>query len=515
MKNNDIRETSLSERTLSGLGWSYLSTFTKAFLSLLVLVILARLLTPVDFGLLAIAWIFIMLGNRFGQAFVGPAVIQRAELTDFHIQVGFTLSVLIGIAMAAMIWLLAPFIGDFFRESTATEVLQALSIIFVISGIGSVPAHLLRRDLRFKELMVADVLAYSIGYGLTAIVLAVQGYGVWSLVWGEIMHRAIHAVMTVRYTRMPLHPRWALPEATDLLSRGAGFSLARSFEFIARQGGYFVVGRWLGAGALGYFTRADKLILLPRNYVGQSLFHVLFPAMAQRQQGPERLATIYLHGSEVLSLVALPVSAMLFVCAPEIVSVILGGQWGPVVILLQILAFAVLFQMCDILNFAVIGALGAVYRQSWRQGIHAVLVVGGAWYASRWGLEAVVIVIVGAQVLAYLLLTQLTVSLLAVRWRHLLRCCLPALWAGAWAAAALWLTAGQVRAMELPAVPALALELLAWFAALLAALYYAPSYVRPVSVKWALTNIPFEVLGTPGRYMRKGCKWLAREGQDH
>ena len=89
MKNNDIRETSLSERTLSGLGWSYLSTFTKAFLSLLVLVILARLLTPVDFGLLAIAWIFIMLGNRFGQAFVGPAIIQRAELTGLHIQVGF------------------------------------------------------------------------------------------------------------------------------------------------------------------------------------------------------------------------------------------------------------------------------------------------------------------------------------------------------------------------------------------------------------------------------------------
>ena len=515
MNNNDIRETSLSERTLSGLGWSYLSTFTKAFLSLLVLVILARLLTPVDFGLLAIAWIFIMLGSRFGQAFVGPAIIQRAELTDRHIQVGFTLSVLIGIAIAAMIWLLAPFIGDFFRESTAAQVLQALSIIFVINGIGSVPAHLLRRDLRFKELMVADVLAYSIGYGLTAIVLAVQGYGVWSLVWGEIMHRAIHAAMTVRYTRMQLYPRWALREATDLLSTGAGFSLARSFEFIARQGGYFVVGRWLGAASLGYFTRADKLILLPRNYVGQSLFHVLFPAMAQRQQGPERLATIYLHGSEVLSLVALPVSAMLFVCAPEIVSVILGGQWGPVVMLLQILAFAVLFQMCDILNFAAIGALGAVYRQAWRQGIHAALVVGGAWYASRWGLEAVVIVIVGAQVLAYLLLTQLTVSLLSVRRRHLLRCCLPGLWAGAWAAAALWLTAGQVRAMDLPAVPALALVLLAWFAALLAALYYAPSYLRPVSVKWALTNIPFEVLGMPGRYMRKGCEWLAREGVDY
>ena len=142
MNNDDIPETSLSERTLSGLGWSYLSTFTKAFLSLLVLVILARLLTPVDFGLLAIAWIFIMLGNRFGQAFVGPAIIQRRDLTGDHIQVGFTLSVLIGIAIAAMIWLLAPFIGDFFNEATAARVLQVLSIIFVINGCRECPGPL-------------------------------------------------------------------------------------------------------------------------------------------------------------------------------------------------------------------------------------------------------------------------------------------------------------------------------------------------------------------------------------
>ena len=508
-------QTSLSARTLTGFGWSYLSTFIKAFLSLLLVVILARLLTPVEFGLFGIAWIFMTMGIRLGNSSIGPAIIQRPDLTDAHIQAGFTLSLIIGSAVTALIWLLAPFIGEFFNEPTAIQILRVLSMMFVINGIGCVPTHLLRRELRFRELMIADLLAYFFGYGITVVILAFQGYGVWSLVWGEIIRKAIHTIMVIHYAHTRLYPRWTLQEATELLSTGAGFSLARSFEFITRQGGYFVVGGWLGAASLGYFTRAGRLIMLPKKYVGQSLFQVLFPAMAQRQQGTERLATIYLHGSEVLSLVALPVSAMLFVCAPEIVSVILGGQWDPVVILLEILAFAVLFQMCDILNFAVIGAVGAVYRQAWRQGIHAFLVVGGAWYASRWGLETVVIVIVGTQVFAYLLLTQLTVSLLSMRWRHLLRCSLPALWVGAWAAVALWLTAGQVRAMELPAGLALVLELLVWFAALLAALYYAPSYLRPVSIKWALTNIPFEVLGTPGSYMRKGCKWLSREGEDY
>ena len=314
---------------------------------------------------------------------------------------------------------------------------------------------------------------------------------------------------------MHLYPRWALREATDLLSRGVGFSLARFFEFIARQGGYFVIGRWLGAASLGFYSRADRLILLPRNYVSQSLFSCAVPGHGNSaSRGKSVLQTFTCMVSEILSLVALPVSALLFVGAPEIVSAILGGQWDPVVDLLRILAFAVLFQMCDILNIAAIGALGAVYRQAWRQGLHAFLVVGGAWYASRWGLEGVVIVIVGAQVIAYLLLTQLTVSLLNMRWRHLIRSCLPALWVGFWAAAALWLAAGQVRAMALPALSALIVEVLIWFTAATAALYFAPSCIRPLSLRWALGNVPFEVLGTLGSYLRTGLNWLSRERED-
>ncbi len=515
MSDNGGREMSLSARTLSGLGWSYLATFIKALMSLLVLVILARLLEPVDFGLLAIAWIFILFGLRVGQAFVGPAIIQRSELTERHIQAGFTLSLIAGVFLAVIIYLLAPLVGGFFNEATASRVLQTLSVIFLINSIGNVPVHLLRRELRFRELMFADILAYSIGYGFTAVILAFQGYGVWALVWGEIMHKVIHTLMVFRCIHVRLYPRWAPDEATDLLSTGAGFSLARFFEFIARQGGHFVIGRWVGAASLGFYTRADKLILLPRNYVSQGLFHVLFPAMAQRQQGTDSLASVYLHGTEILSLVALPIGVMLYVCAPEIVTVILGGQWGPVVILLQILAFAVLFQMCDILNLAAIGAVGAVYRQAWRQAIHAFLVVSGAWFASAWGLESVVMAIVGAQVAAYLLLTQLTVSLLGLCRLRLMRCFLPALWTGAWVAVALWSTASQVRALHLPSLLSLIIEMFVWTVAVIAALYFAPRCVRPQSARWVDANIPFEVLGKPGQYIGSGLKWLLSERGDH
>ena len=207
---------------------------------------------------------------------------------------------------------------------------------------------------------------------------------------------------------------------------------------------------------------------------------------------------------------ALPVSAVLFVSAPEIVLIILGKQWAPVIAIIQILAFAALFQMCDILNVAAIGAMGAVYRQAWRQALHAFLVVGSAWYASRWGLGAAAIAIVGAQVVACLMMTQLTVSIMKVRWQHFSRCCMPALWAGVWAALALWITARQVRLMALPVGLSLIVEFLVWFASTGAAVYYTPSFARPLSFRWAIANVPFEALGTTGYCLRRGLGWLAR-----
>ena len=209
MNSNDERETSLSARTLDGMKWSYLSTFSRALLSLLVLVFLARLLTPVDFGLFGIAWIFIALGARFAQSGIGPAVVQRHELTGRHIQAGFTLSMVFGIAMMAVIWLFAPLISGFFNETIVSRILQALSVVFIIQSVGVIPAHLLRRNLQFKQLMVANILAYSVGYGLTAVALAFQGFGVWSLVWGEVMRVVIYTTTVVLYSPQGLRPCWA------------------------------------------------------------------------------------------------------------------------------------------------------------------------------------------------------------------------------------------------------------------------------------------------------------------
>ena len=503
------RATSLGARTLGGVGWSTLTFVAKALLTLLVLATLSRLLTPGDFGLFAIAWILMELATRFGQTGIGHALIQRDELTGRHVEAGFALSLALGAAVTGTIWWLAPWVGRLFDEPAVTRPLQTLSAAFVIAGVGVVPGHLLRRELRFKPLMVADLLSYSVGYGLVATVLALRGSGVWALVWGELVRVLIHTATVTAYSPPRLRPRLAARETAELLSRGAGLSFIQIFDFIVRNGGYFVVGRWLGATALGYYTRADRLASLPFQYAGGSLFEVAFPAMAQRQGQRDRLRTVHLHGVELLSLAMVPVSALILVGAPEIVAAVLGGQWETSVPALQILALAIPFQTCGILNVAAVRASGAVYGETWRQAAHAVLVVFGAWFGSRWGLVGVAVAIVGAQVIAHLLMAQAALPLLGLGWRRLLRCHLPALWAGTWAALALWLAAEGLRVLEWPVMLTLAIEIVVWGMAVVATIYHAPSFLRPLSISWALAHLPVEAPGTPGRHLRSGLEWLS------
>lgn len=469
-------------------------------LSLLILAILARVLPPGDFGLLGIALIFVGFTEIFGNLGVGPAIVQRLDLTDLHVDIAFTLSVILGAVMTVAIWLFAPIGALLFDEPIVSQMLKALSIVFVIAGFGVVPEHMLRRKLQFKNLIVADLLSQSLGYGLVAIIMAFLGFGVWSLVIGTVIRYTLRTAILIRFRPPHLRFRWASPEAIDLLGYGTGFSLTSVSNFIAQQGGPFVIGRSLGIAALGYYTRAYSLISLPLR-LGSRLIHVLFPAMSERQEQRERLGDVYICGIEILSLVAFPASALLFLSAPEIVAVVLGGQWGTVVPVLQILAMTIMIRTCEAMNPPVVRALGAVYGEAWRQAIFALLSVTGAWFGSQWGLRGIATAIVIAWMVVHLLMTQLSLSLLGLPWRRLTRCHLPAVWTGFWVALALLVATQQLRAASVPIVASLIIELLVGIAAAIAAVYFAPPFAQPLSIDWVLRNVHFDAMGKLGNYL--------------
>ena len=471
-------EASLTGRTLAGFTWAGISAAVRVVLSLSILAVLSRLLKPEDFGLLAIALVFVTMARGLGHRGIASALIQRHDLTDRHIAAGLTLSAAAGAGFAAALRGAAPAVGSLFGEPAVGPVLAALSLVLVIGGLDTVPEALWRRHLRFRALAGAEVLSQLLGYGLVAITMAALGFGVWALVWGTVARHAVFAAAVVTAgPRLP-RPGLARRETGELLHAGTGFSSIALCNLVARQGSRLIVGRWLGAESLGHFTRATALGSVG-GYPGAMVAGVLFPAAARRQKRIDRLGAVYLHGVELLSLLGLPVGLMLAVCAPEVVAVVLGPQWDAAVPVLQILGAGSALRIAGILNLPFMRAMGALRRVAWRLAVHAGLLLLGVAVGSRWGLEGVAAAAVAASVLSWLMMTQLALSLFGLGWRSLLGRLLPALWAGAWAAPALWLTATLVRDAELHAAVALVAESLACGGATALAVWHAPRFARP------------------------------------
>ena len=499
----------LTLRALSGFKWAFATAGGQALLSLAIAMVLVRLLTPEDFGLLAIALVFLALADTAGRRGLGAALVQRHELTERHVATAFTLGLATTLPLAAALWVLAPALCRLIGEPEAAPVLRTLCLVTALAGPGLVSEHLLRRRLRFRALMAAAIVSQAVGNGLVAVGLALLDGGVWALACGVVARQAVFTLAVIAFE--PVRPRLLAGrrETADLLRTGAGFSATAAFSFLANQGLNVVIAHMLGAAALGLFTRARALGVVSVR-LGPVLADVLLPAMARRQHQTARLRAVHRAGVEILSLAVLPASLMLAVCAPEIVAVVLGARWEGAVPALRIVALAGALPALGALHVSVIRALGAVYRETWRRAVYFVVLMAGAWFASRWGLAGVAAATAAAWVVLQGLLAHLALGLLGTGWTALLRRLVPALWTGFWSTAALWLAAGEVRAASLPPVAALALELAVWGAAAAAATWFAPRFARPAFPHWALAQLPFDEMGRTGLRLRAALACLAR-----
>jgi len=345
-----------------------------------------------------IAMIFVGFAALFSQMGVGPALIQRSELTPVHIRVGFTLSVLLSLIFTILILASAPLAAVIFKNDQVTDVLYVVSFNFLFAGFGVVAESLLRRNLKFRKLMWANVWSYLIGYAFVGIILAWLGYGVWALVGATLGQSLLKSVFLLMYNPHPIIPSLARREVRELLFFGGGFTLAHFLNYSANQGDYFVVGQIMGAEALGIYTRAYQLMMLPAKYFGQVLTVVLFPVMAKLQDKRQQLTKSYLASIAMVTLVSAPLGVLMVTTAPEIVQVLLGSKWSDTIIPFQILAMGVVARGSYKIDDALARALGVMYQRSVRDAIYAVAVVLGALIGLRWGLTGVAWGILGAVV---------------------------------------------------------------------------------------------------------------------
>lgn len=335
----------LTTKTLHGLKWSYLSTVTTSILQIGFTAIMARLLDPTAFGLIAMAGVILRFGSYFAQMGVGSALIQRKDISDEEIRAAFTSSICLGMLFFFLVWFLAPLAIYIFNNQKLIPIIRVMALSFVITGLSTTALSLLRRDLEFRSLAITEILSYVLGYGMIGITMAYNGFGVWSLVAGALSQSALLAIFSYLFSRHTLSFIYRWQYYKPLYSFGGRVSVISFFEFLGSNLDTLAIGNFIGATSLGIYNRAFMLVNLPAQYLTSSFSRVLFPSFSRIQKEIERLKKAYLSTIMVFSAILLPTCVGIAVASQEIVLLILGEKWIAAIPVLQILAIAASFSL--------------------------------------------------------------------------------------------------------------------------------------------------------------------------
>jgi PST family polysaccharide transporter len=438
--------------------WTFSGTGVQVAVQVLAIMALGRLLTPAEFGLMGAATVIIGCSQIVSQVGVGPAIIQRRELEPMHIRVAVTLSGVLGLLLGFVVWVGAPQIAAFYRMPELEPVLRAISFLFPMDGLNTVAKAILTRELRFRLYIALDVAAYVFGYALVGVVLAWMGYGVWALVSANLAQLGLRLVLMFLATRHSLRPSLNWGAARDLLRFGFGHSMAQIGTLLSQQGDNLVVGRWLGPAALGIYGRAYNLMVMPAHAFGRIVNRVLFPVMSQVQDDAARLANGYERSIAIVAFISLPLSAFLWVVAPEFIGLVLGPRWGDVVLPFRLFSISLLFRMSTKISDACTKAAGEVYLRAILQYVYAALVVVGAVIGQRWGVGGVAVAVSIAMAITWQNMAWLARRVTGLSWSRFLVAHLPAAALAVVIAAATAVVAHSARGTHLGGIFVLAVS---------------------------------------------------------
>lgn len=309
-----------------GLTWTIVDTWGEQLLNLLVFVVLARLLVPVDFGLVALAAVFVAFVQLFVDQGLGDALIQRRDLTRSHIDTAFWVALATGALLTLAGQLAAGPIARLLAEPALESILRVLSLSFVLAALNSIQLALLRRELAFRSLAIRAVVAAT-GGGIIGIVLAALGAGAWALVGQELGTAAVSVIAL--WTVSPWRPRLrvSLNEFRELFAFGINIVGSDILSFLSRNVDNLLIGVLLGSGPLGLYAVGYKMLNVSQVVLVNVARRISFPALARLQHKPRRMRRAYFRLTRAAGVAILPGYIGLSLVAPELTVVAFGRQW--------------------------------------------------------------------------------------------------------------------------------------------------------------------------------------------
>jgi polysaccharide transporter, PST family len=307
------------------------------FFQFVSLAILARLLTPADFGVFAMATPFVWILMTFGDLGLASAVLQQHDLNEGQASAVFRVNLWAGLAFGGLFLLSSPLLGLFYGDPQVTQVAAVLSLMFVFSGFTAVQQALLRRALLFDALLRAQIVA-SVVSSVVAVILALKGAGYWALTVRALADPLSYIIVVwISAGWLPTRPEWG--DSTKALLRYGRYSIGSSLLYsVGRHANNVLIGWRYGSAELGPYALAYRLFFLPAQQISWPLGHVMIPTLSRLRDDPDRLKRWYLKLLRFVTFVSFPALCSLAVCADDVLYVLAGPQWSKAADILRLLA---------------------------------------------------------------------------------------------------------------------------------------------------------------------------------
>jgi PST family polysaccharide transporter len=305
--------------------------------------ILARILSPADYGINAMAVAITGFANIFNNLGLSTATIQRADITHEQVSTLFWINASIGALLTVLIAALSPTVAWFYNTPEMLWVMLALSIIFTISGLSVQHSALLTRQMRFYSIAKIRILSLFTGI-LVAIVTGYYGFGYWSLVFNTLTSTTLStAGFWVACRWVPGTPR-SNTGVGSMIKFGADLVCFDVVNYFARNLDNILIGRYWGSGSLGFYSKAYQLLMMPITNLRGPVTSVAMPALSRLQKEPDQYREYYLKCVSLLAFVSMPLVAFMFACAEPLIIFLLGSQWLGANEIFKILAIAAFIQ---------------------------------------------------------------------------------------------------------------------------------------------------------------------------
>lgn len=464
----------LTAKTVRGIKWSSASTFTNAAVQLGYSALMARMLGPKEFGLVAMSGLVLRFGSYFAQMGMSQALINKKDLSKEDIRVGFTSSFILGAFFFALAWVLAPLSVYIFKNDELTSVLRVSCLSLLLNGLSSTSTSLLRRRLEFKAMAIIEIASYIVGYVVIGLLLAYNGFGVWSLVYASLAQATLVTVISYLFARhsLLLFFNWAYYK--PLFAFGSKMSLIQFVEFLGVNLDSILIGRFLGEVSLGLYNRATVVIQHPINMITMSVTKVLFPAFSRIQGETDRLRKTYLLAISFIAMLMLPICAGIAAASKEVIAIMLGPKWEAAIPILQILSVSIPFKILTHFSGVICDATANLKWKIILNIVYVPFLAVVCYFMSSYGIVGFSFAIFITTFTKNLVYTVIVKDILKFKYREILQAYTQGLFSAIITGACIYVVAWTLGNMNVPTLFILIAEIITGALSLLLSLFISP-----------------------------------------